>query len=91
MTIAYFENLGCLDGIPSFNVIGLFIVNEARRLGSPNHKLGIMLANIGLDAFGGSIPIVGDLFDIYFKANWRNLEIVLDHFEMSIEDVRRLR
>ena len=85
--------IGLIPGIGDAGgaVIGLFIVNEARRLGLPNHKLGIMLANIGLDAFGGSIPIVGDLFDIYFKANWRNLEIVLDHFEMSIEDLRQLR
>lgn len=72
-------------------VIGLFIVNEARRLGLPNHKLAMMLANIGVDAFGGSIPIVGDLFDAYFKANWRNLEIALDHFGMSVEDLKRLR
>jgi hypothetical protein len=71
--------------------IGLFIVNEARRLGLPNHKLAIMLANIGLDVFGGSIPIVGDLFDAYFKANWRNLEMALDHFGMSVEDLKRLR
>lgn len=85
--------IGLVPGIGDAGgaVIGLIIVNEARRLGLPNHKLVAMLANIGLDAFGGSIPIIGDLFDIYYKSNWRNLEIVLDHFDMSIEDLRRLR
>ena len=63
--------IGLIPGIGDAGgaAIGLSIVNEARRLGLPNHKLEIMLANIGLDAFGGSIPIVGDLFDIYVKAN----------------------
>jgi hypothetical protein len=85
--------IGLIPGIGDAGgaVIGLFIVNEARRLGLPNHKLVAMLANIGFDTFGGSIPIIGDLFDIYYKSNWRNLEIVLDHFGMTIEDLRRLR
>jgi Domain of unknown function (DUF4112) len=29
--------------------------------------------------FGGSIPIIGDLFDMALKANLRNLRIIEDH------------
>lgn len=36
-----------------------------------------MLTNIGVDAAAGSIPVLGDVFDIYFKANRRNLRLVL--------------
>ena len=38
-----------------------------------------MLANVGVEVFGGSIPIVGDLFDMALKANLRNLRIIEDH------------
>lgn len=85
--------IGLIPGIGDAGgaLIGLIIVNEARRLGVPNHKLIKMLGNVGIDAFGGSVPLIGDLFDVYFKANWRNLELVLDHFDMSEAELLRQR
>ncbi|MBO0905700.1 DUF4112 domain-containing protein [Jiella sonneratiae] len=61
-------------------MVSLWIVNEARRLGLPAHKLARMLANVGIDTFGGAIPLVGDVFDFFFKSNRKNLAIILDHF-----------
>ena len=61
-------------------LISLYIVNEARRLGIPKHKLAKMLGNIGLDFAVGAVPLLGDVFDVMFKANRRNLEVILDHF-----------
>ncbi len=60
--------------------VSLWIVNEARRLGMPTHKLAKMLANVGLDFGLGAVPLVGDAFDLFFKANRKNLAIILDHF-----------
>ncbi|NTF46605.1 hypothetical protein A6U86_32765 [Rhizobium sp. AC27/96] len=71
--------------------ISLVLVNEARRLGLPKEKLLGMLLNVGIDTFGGSVPILGDLFDVYFKANKRNVDIVLDHFGMTRDDLARTR
>ena len=71
--------------------ISLVLVNEARRLGLPREKLLGMLLNVGIDAFGGSVPILGDLFDVYFKANKRNVDIVLDHFGMTRDDLAKTR
>ncbi len=71
--------------------ISVVLVNEARRLGIPNEKLLGMLLNVGIDTFGGSVPILGDLFDAYFKANRRNVDIVLDHFGMTRDDLARTR
>ncbi|MFK0278399.1 DUF4112 domain-containing protein [Ensifer sp. NPDC090286] len=73
--------IGLVPGVGDFALaaISLYIVNEARRLGVPNYKLLKMLGNIGFDAAAGSVPLVGDLFDVYFKSNRRNLELVLDH------------
>jgi hypothetical protein len=33
-----------------------------------------MLANIGVDVALGSVPVVGDLLDVYWKANVRNVD-----------------
>jgi len=60
-------------------LISLYIVYEAAMLGLPNWKLARMLANIGIEVVGGSIPILGDLFDMALKANLRNLRIIEDH------------
>jgi len=37
-----------------------------------------MIANISLDVAVGTIPIVGDAFDIVWKANKRNFKLVLE-------------
>ncbi|QWW72356.1 DUF4112 domain-containing protein [Rhizobium sp. WYJ-E13] len=71
--------------------ISLYIVNEARLLGVPNDKLFKMLVNIGFDAVAGSVPLVGDLFDVYFKSNRRNLDLVLEHFGLDHSDLDRRR
>ncbi len=62
------------------SLISLYIVNEARRLGMPKHKLAKMLGNIGVDFAVGSVPLLGDVFDVMFKANRRNLDVILAHF-----------
>jgi hypothetical protein len=74
--------LGVIPGIGDIagSLLGLVIINEARRLGLPREKLARMLVNLGLDAASGTIPIAGDLFDVYFKSHRRNAQIILDHF-----------
>jgi hypothetical protein len=62
-------------------LISLYIVLEARRLGLPVSKLGRMGLNVGLDAVLGAVPLVGDLFDVAWKANRRNVALLLDHLE----------
>ena len=59
--------------------ISLYIVYEAHRLGVPREKLMRMVGNIGIETAAGAVPIVGDLFDMGFKANLRNLAIIEDH------------
>ncbi|MFN7103719.1 MAG: DUF4112 domain-containing protein [Pseudorhizobium sp.] len=64
-------------------LVGLAIIYEARRLGVPVHKLGRMVGNVALDVAIGSVPLLGDAFDVYFKAHKRNIEMILDHFEVD--------
>ena len=72
-------------------MVGLYIVNEARRLGVPREKLARMVGNIGLDAVVGSVPLVGDLFDVYFKSHRRNVDMIIDHFGIQQEELKRKR
>lgn len=85
--------LGLIPGIGDFAAaaVSLVIVNEARRLGVPNDKLVKMLVNVGFDTVAGSVPVHGDVFDVYFKSNRRNLQLVLDHFGLDHADLDRRR
>jgi hypothetical protein len=42
-----------------------------------------MVGNMALDALVGAIPIVGDLFDVAYKANRRNLKLLLKHHQQG--------
>ncbi|EJZ18759.1 DUF4112 domain-containing protein (plasmid) [Rhizobium sp. Pop5] len=72
------------------SLIGLYLINEARHLGVPNHKLARMAVNLGIDAAGGTVPLIGDLFDIYFKSHRRNAGIILEHFGLKENELDRL-
>lgn len=80
-----------LAGDAAGTLVSLYLVNEARRLGLPREKLARMLGNVGVDLIGGAVPVLGDLFDMYFKSNRRNVDLVLDHFAVSRDDLKRVR
>lgn len=65
-------------------VISLYIVNEARLLGVPAPLLGRMMRNVAIETVAGAVPILGDLFDVAFKANLRNLAIIEAHLGESL-------
>lgn len=55
------------------------IVAEAARHKAPKHLLARMTANIVLDLALGTIPILGDVGDFFFRANRRNLRLLEKH------------
>jgi hypothetical protein len=68
-----------VGGDAILGMISLYIIYEAHKLGVPRHKLAQMLGNVALEVAGGSVPILGDLFDMALKANLRNLKIIEGH------------
>jgi Domain of unknown function (DUF4112) len=72
--------IGVVPGIGDAGaaMVSLYIVLEARKLGAPNHLLVKMLANVAIDTGLGAIPIVGDVFDIFFKSNLKNIDLLHD-------------
>ncbi|HJK96699.1 MAG TPA: DUF4112 domain-containing protein [Polyangiaceae bacterium LLY-WYZ-14_1] len=70
--------LGLIPGIgdavsaaASLSVIGLAI-----REGVPVLVLLRMVLNVGIDAVVGAIPALGTVFDVFYKANRRNLTLL---------------
>ena len=68
--------LAPVAGDVALGLVSLYLVYEARALGAPPALLARMLGNIGIEVIGGAVPIVGDLFDMAFKANLRNLALL---------------
>lgn len=53
-----------------------WMIWRGHKLGVRKRRLAHMALNTGADFVIGSIPVVGDLFDIGFKANLRNARIL---------------
>lgn len=60
--------------------VSVLIFWQAHKLGVPARTLLRMAGNIGVDLITGYVPGVGDAFDVLFKANKRNVELVHAHF-----------
>ncbi|WP_254524892.1 DUF4112 domain-containing protein [Natrinema caseinilyticum] len=58
-------------------VVSLYIVAESARMGVSRSTLLRMLAVVAVDAVGGSVPVLGVIFDAFWKANTRNLSLAL--------------
>ncbi len=54
-----------------------YIVLASARLGAPASTLARMVINIGIDTIVGSVPVLGDMFDVGWRANMKNVDLVL--------------
>ena len=61
--------------------MGAYIVWEAHNLGLPKWKLWRMAGNVVFDSALGAVPVAGDVFDLLFRSNTRNLKIVKRHLD----------
>lgn len=59
--------------------IALWIVYEARQLGAPLGLVARMVGNVAMDGVFGAVPLVGDVFDVMWRANRRNVALLRDH------------
>lgn len=47
-----------------------------------SRKLAILMAlNILVDTLIGAIPLIGNIFDFYYKSNARNMRLLREHYE----------
>lgn len=66
-------------------IVSLYIVAESARLGVSYGTLIKMLLNISLDVGGGSIPVVGPIFDAVWKSNVRNVELLMEELQAQAD------
>ena len=66
--------------------LSLFIVVQGIRLKVPKLVLIRMLCNIAVELLAGMIPILGDLFDISWRANKKNYALIERHIYQELQD-----
>ena len=57
-------------------IFSAWLIVLGSRMGLPRHILMRMVANVAIDTVGGSVPLLGDLFDVAWKSNTRNLQLL---------------
>jgi hypothetical protein len=85
--------IGLVPGIGDLigGAMSLYILLEAHRMGAPGAVLARMGWNVAVDTLVGEVPILGDLFDVGFKANMRNLALLEGMVERPAETRRSSR
>jgi Domain of unknown function (DUF4112) len=70
--------LGLIPGLGDAisGATSMLIIVAAWRRGLPRITLARMFANVAIDSLLGAMPIVGDLFDVWWKANRMNVNIL---------------
>lgn len=64
--------------------MGGYFVLLGSRLGAPKPVLARMVLNVALDTLAGVVPVLGDLFDVTWKANTRNMALLERYVERPV-------
>lgn len=80
--------------IPGFgdtatSLVSFYVLVSAVRYGVPKVTLLRMGMNIGIDYVVGSFPLVGDLFDVWWKSNQRNVDLLSKRATVSATEARK--
>ncbi|MEG4574952.1 DUF4112 domain-containing protein [Microcoleus sp. N3A4] len=73
--------LGLIPGGGDFisSIFAGYIVFKSAQMGVPQETLVQMAANIVFDTVAGTVPVAGDLLDVAWKANVKNIELLDAH------------
>lgn len=61
-----------------------YIIQEAAKLGAPRKLLLKMTFNLAVDVVAGSVPLAGDVFDVLWKANKKNLDLLEEFLKKKV-------
>ncbi|MGB3222899.1 MAG: DUF4112 domain-containing protein [Desulforhopalus sp.] len=81
--IGVYAIIGLIPGIgdAAGTLLSSYILGEAARLGVPNTILLKMGYKIAIESLIGLIPFIGDVFDMTWKANYRNVQLFETYME----------
>lgn len=85
--------LGLLPGFgdTATSIVSLYILHAASRMGVSRVTMTRMAMNIALDYAVGAVPVLGDAFDVYWKANRKNVELIRRDLSAGLPGERRRR
>ena len=85
--------VGLIPGVgdTATTVASLYVLGSAVRYRVPKVTLLRMGLNLGIDYALGSLPLVGDLFDAWWKSNQRNVELLRQRATVSASEAREGR
>ena len=78
-------------GDTATSLVSLYILASAVRYRVPKITLLRMGLNIAIDYVLGSFPVVGDLFDAYWKSNKMNVELLKRRAQVSASEAKKGR
>lgn len=70
------------------SLVSFYILAAAVRYRVPKITLLRMGLNVGVDYVFGALPVVGDLFDAWWKSNQKNVALLKERATVSAEDAR---
>jgi hypothetical protein len=72
--------LGPLLGV----LLSVYIFGSAFRYKVPLRAILRMVSNIGIEFIVGLIPVLGPMFDVYWRANIRNVDLLREHLTPEV-------
>lgn len=60
-------------------IVSISLIARSLRYGIPNEIIARMLTNVLVDLLIGSIPVAGDVADMWFRANLRNVALLREY------------
>jgi len=74
--------IGLIPGVGDLSTFAVsgYMVWVLAHNGASGFLLARMVLNILIDAIVGMVPLLGDIFDIAFKANIRNMRLMQQHY-----------
>ncbi len=76
-------------GDTATSLASFYILASAVRYRVPKITMLRMGLNIGIDYLVGSLPLVGDLFDAWWKSNQKNIALLRQRATVSAQDARQ--
>ena len=85
--------LGLIPGIGDLltSLVSIYIIGRAAQLGCPPSVLVRMGAIVLFESLVDMVPVLGNLFDVYWKSNERNLKLIERHLRDPDSLARRSR
>jgi len=85
--------VGLIPGLgdTATSLVSFYILAAAVRYRVPKVTLLRMGLNIGIDYLCGSLPLVGDLFDAWWKSNHMNVDLLKKRASVSANEARQGR